>query len=96
MICQPCKVGDHSGCEGDVRLLAFMRNEPDPEVYCRCYKWDAAHLNGKQNGSITPEELFDHQHALGISEWETKYDDLEWERERQELETTVPYVIGGE
>ena len=96
MICQPCQVDDHSGCEGDVRLLAFMRNELDPEDYCRCYKWDAAHLNGKQNGSIAPEGLFDHQHALGISEWETKYDDREDQRERELEDASVPYEIGGE
>ena len=95
MNCKACAAGNHSGCDGDVRLVAFMRNEPDPEVYCQCYKWDFAHTRSKQNGRVTPEELFDHQHALGISEWETKYDDREflWEREREEA--SVPYEIGG-
>ncbi len=82
MICPPCEVGDHSGCEGDVRLLAFMRNEPDPDTYCRCYKWDAAHLNGKQNGSITADEINDHGHVLGISPTDQRFDRDRYARER--------------
>ena len=93
MNCQACVLGNHADCDGDVRLVAFMQGREDPEIYCHCYRWDAAHLNGKQNGSFPPEELFDHQHALGISEWETRYDDDQWEREREEA--SVPYEIGG-
>ena len=94
-ICTACTDGNHSGCEGDVRLVAFMQNRIEPAIYCGCYGWNAAHLQGgKQNGSFTPEELFDHQHALGISEWETRYDERDDYWERLDKETTVPYEIG--
>ena len=94
MICPACTEGDHAGCEGDVRLVAFMQNRPDPERYCRCYKWDYAHLQGKQNG-FTAEELGDHEHNLGIGVQETRYDDREDQWERELEETSVPYEIGG-
>ena len=104
--CQPCQDTYH----GDCVMYTLVRGIPDwcscgVEKHITEITWpllgktrvpEPVYEPAPSRAEWTADEINDHEHDLGIGPWETKYDDLEWERRDQEERTSVPYEIGGE